>query len=112
MRFGIANWKVHQMRRHTGGDGQEKVQGMSKVSPTFEQVSAQHEMFKKEIPELLLTSAGKWVAYFNGVKTIVDTEEEALRWAYENLGASVPFVIAPVKEVEPVLLCAAMAFFQ
>jgi len=77
----------------------------------FEQVVAQQERFEKEdLPNLLRTSSGEWVAYLDGAYTLHPTEDAALRWAYDNLGADKPFVIIQVREQRPVLLSPALAF--
>jgi hypothetical protein len=74
-------------------------------------VLAEYERFKARLPELMETSAGKWVVFRDDqVQSVHDSHDAALMSAIESFGLSGGYVIAPVAEVKPTPLTAAVMF--
>lgn len=62
-----------------------------------EKVSSQFKRFETALPELLKIHTGKWIVWLDEPKSFHDDEQQALRWACENLDPNAGFVIALVE---------------
>lgn len=65
-------------------------------------LDAQYRQFVIALPELKRNHAGKWVVWFGGFQSAHESEDDAERWALQNLGRAADFVIA--RAVEPEII--------
>jgi hypothetical protein len=76
-----------------------------------ERVLEQTKLFHRALPELLHKYRGRWVVFVDGqVKGVHASEEEAYGAAVQAYGPNGGFVIAPVVELTPMSITAAVAF--
>lgn len=74
-------------------------------------VAKESERFRAEIPQLLAQYGGKWVVFRDGTVVSVHPDEESAYLAgLQRFGLGGGHVVAVVREPEPVLLSAAVAF--
>lgn len=74
-------------------------------------VAKESARFRATIPHLLAQHGGKWVVFRDGAVASVHTDEESAYVAgLRRFGPAGGHVVAVVREPEPVLLSAAIAF--
>lgn len=79
------------------------------MSPIEQRVYEQTLLFRAALPSLLEQHRGKWVVFHDGsVRSLHNTEEGAFVTAVKELGSKAGFVVAPVEEVRPIPVTAAV----
>lgn len=74
-------------------------------------VAQESDRFRAEIPKLLAEYGGKWVVFRDGVVDSVHPDEESAYLAgLQRFGIGGGHVVEVVREPEPILLSAAVAF--
>ena len=81
------------------------------MATVADRVRAENNRFRDVLPDLLKKYRGRWVVFRDGeVQSDFATEDEAYADAVQRFGHDGGFVVAPVQEVTPTPLTAAIAF--